>query len=99
MTFRGRKHDVLSESRMREIRQSWFDERGVETGLCPSEGNQAPSKRNWRKQRYLTGRYRATSRLYTVNCIEKKRWGPGLGMTLQIARVLSPNDLRRTSIL
>jgi len=27
MTFRGRKHDVLSESRMREIRQSWFDER------------------------------------------------------------------------
>jgi hypothetical protein len=33
MTFRGRKHDVLSESRVRENRLPWFDERGVETGL------------------------------------------------------------------
>jgi hypothetical protein len=32
MTFRGRKHDVLSESRVRENRLPWFDERGVETG-------------------------------------------------------------------
>ena len=31
MTFRGRKHDVLSESRVRENRLPWFDERGVET--------------------------------------------------------------------
>ena len=37
MTFRGRKHDVLSESRVREIRLPWFDERGVETGQWQSE--------------------------------------------------------------
>jgi hypothetical protein len=37
MTFRGQKHDVLSESRMREIRSSMFDERDVETGLWHEE--------------------------------------------------------------
>jgi len=62
MTSRGRRREVLSESRMRGNLQVRFDERGVETEL--RRGYSGTARRKGRQQTTQTYCYRATSRLY-----------------------------------
>ena len=59
MTSRGRRREVLSESRMRNL-QVRFDERGVETELRRGYSG----RRKGRQQTTQTYCHRATSRLY-----------------------------------
>ena len=62
MTSRGRRREVLSESRMRGNLQVRFDERGVETEL--RRGYSGTARRKGRQQTTQTYCHRATSRLY-----------------------------------